>query len=147
MIRQRVVVLTLGLLVGLGGCSSTGPGPSPDVYMLITIDGRSLPTGSSDLPDGTVLVAASLDFSLDPQLVRYAQSVKAPDRPVESFSIDLNYSWIRDSVAVDLCPPLALCFARTELVGTASNTELRLTHILGASPRSVYRFERSSRPR
>ena len=139
----------LAVLIGAAGIAACTTGPAVDVdhYTLVAVDDHPLPAASKDLPEGYLIVAASLDFDPVTSLVRHSETIRQPDQGVESSSIDLNY--IRDgtSVTINLCPPLALCFAQTELIGTVDGAELRLTHHLAGTTRSSYLFERSNRPR
>jgi hypothetical protein len=134
-------------VVLVAAACATGPSPQSSLYSLAEIDGRPLPTGSKDLPEDYLVLAGSLDFGLGNGLVRRSETFRPPNQAAESHSIELNYTRDKSVVVINLCPPLALCFARTELVGSASGSDLLLTHELGGRTQSTYRYRRSTRPR
>jgi hypothetical protein len=142
----RLTLAAAGAALALAACS-TSPDETADRYLLAAIDGQSLPAPSKDLPDGYFVLAATLDFDPGNGLVRYTQTIRDTEQQAQTSSVDLEFTRTKDSIAINLCPPLALCILRTELVGTATSSSLVLTHILGAEPRSTYRFERRARPR
>jgi hypothetical protein len=101
------------------------------------------------LPDGWLLVSGSLAFgdqdrprlgTTAEDLVAYSRTVRRPDNVEETSTIDLRYTISGGTITIDLCPPLALCVARTELIGPFDPDELVLTHFLANTARSVHRF-------
>ncbi len=141
----RRVFLAALATAGFAGCV-TGPQADREVYTLVLIDGKPLPTSAQDLPEGFEIVSASLDFDPAAGIVHFSQVTRGPGG-TESSSVDREYQRTLDTVIINLCPPLALCLLRTELIGTLTESRLELTHWLGAMPRSTFRFERSGRPR
>ena len=145
---KRTLTILAALLTPACG-NTVQPSPLYSSYFLTAVDGAPLPVRFTE--DGSVLLAGSLTFPDGSRprapgpadgLVSYTILVRRPDQTQEHSTIELNYS-IRDGVLrIDLCPPLALCFASTELVGPILGPaeELVLTHYLGGTPGSVYRY-------
>jgi hypothetical protein len=134
----------------LAGCDTpTAPGPVYVGYLLLSLDGDPLPVPYGE--EGTLLVANYLTFGGAERprtggsvngMVRYILDVKRPGEPLEHSEIDLSYTIDGNELRINLCPPLALCFASTELIGPISDdrTRLTLTHYLAGRPGSVYRY-------
>jgi len=141
-------VLLLVPLAILGCDEGLGPGSSLySSYFLSTIDGQLLPAPDSEVPEGAVVVAATLSFPRagraregEAALVRYIRRIRLADQTEQEVRIDLNYQVTDGELTIDLCPPLALCLVPTVLVGPADRDELLLTHYLANRPRSVYRY-------
>jgi len=138
--------IVLGLL-GLAACSDpVGPGDGlyPH-YTLAAVDGVALPAPTSDLPEGWVVELAQLAFPHDRprgagSFVWYVQLIRGPDNSTNLSRTHLEYGVDGNQVSINLCPPLALCIAPTELRGEISGNELLLTHYLANQARSNYRF-------
>ena len=145
---KRAFIILAALLTP--GCGNTvQPSLLYSSYFLSAVNGNLLPVPFAE--DGSMLLGGSLAFPDGGRprapgpadgTVRYTILVRRPDQAQEHSTIELNYS-IRDGVLrIDLCPPLALCIASTELVGPilGPTEELVLTHYLGGTPGSVYRY-------
>lgn len=145
--KRRVLALAVAALAGCG--EPTAPGAVYPSYFLATVDGKPLPVPYGEA--GTQLVAGQLDFgglerprdgAATTGLVQYVLDVQRPDHSIAHSTIGLDYAIEGGVLRINLCPPLALCFARTELIGPISpdRTELTLTHYLADIPGSVYRY-------
>jgi len=141
------------------GCSD-GTGPDNrelyGAYFLSSLNGEALPATPEEFPEGYVLLGAHLGFyqvvlpaglalTSPPEfseagLVQYRQVVRDPEGTEQIWQVNLEYRVARGELRINLCPPLALCLAATELVGPASRDELVLTHYFAQEPREVYRF-------
>lgn len=146
---MRSVKAILCTLVFLGCNSPVDPAPLYPSYWLTRVDDKFLPIPWGE--DGSVLFDASLRFSRDNRpreplppagTVRYTLRVRLPDQSVQLSSVDLNYAIENGELHINLCPPLALCIAMTELVGPVPDPalELVLTHYLGGRAGTVYRY-------
>ena len=148
---MKRAALVLAALVSVG-CNDYGVEPSGlyPGYFLSKVDDQLLPVPYGT--DGSVLLAGSLAFGTD-QLrphrtdhengtVSYTLLIRHPEQSNEHTTIELDYAIENDVLHINLCPPLALCIASTELVGTIQGRyeELVLTHYLGGNPGTVYRF-------
>jgi hypothetical protein len=142
-------VLILASLVILGCDNPVEPSPLYPSYFLSAVDDDPLPAPYA--ADGSVLLAGTLGFAdlerprttaTITGLVSYTISVRRPDQSLEQSTIELYYSITDGVLRINLCPPLALCIASTELVGPilGRNNELVLTYYLGGNPGSVYRY-------
>jgi len=147
-----------GVLLAAGCYDGTGPDNRElfGAYFLSSLNGEPLPASLEELPEGYLLVGAHLGFyqvvlpsglslTSPPEfseagLVRYSQVVRDPEGAEQIWQVNLGYTVANGELRINLCPPLALCIAPTELVGPASRDELVLTHYFAQEPREVYRF-------
>ncbi len=132
------------------GCDSpTGPNPIYPSYYLTNIDGKYLPIPWGG--DGSVLIDASLRFDRDTRprkptptdgIVHSTLTIRALDQTLARSTVDLSYTIRNGELRINLCPPLVLCFALTELVGPVPDhgLELVLTHYVGGLPVAVYHY-------
>lgn len=146
---MRRVFMALAVAVQLGCGASTAPSPLASSYFLSTVDGKALPVPHGG--EGWTLVAGLLDFGRPDRprgtsavsgTVRYILDLRRPDQSLEHSDLVLNYT-IQDGILrIDLCPPGALCFVATELVGPVADGsgELVLTNYVAGAPGSIYRF-------
>jgi hypothetical protein len=145
--NRGFVALVLVAQLGCGG--PTAPSGLASRYLLLSLDGKSLPVPFGQ--DGSMLVSGLLDFGTlvrargpDPVsgTVRYVLEIRRPNQSIDRSDTRLNYTIQDDVVRIDLCPPGALCITTTELVGPLDShtTELVLTHYVAGKPQSVYRF-------
>jgi len=82
---QQAALLLIGTVIGC----TTGPRGSSELsptYFLVTVDGQQLPAPAHDLPDGAVVLVATLDFSLEdrprgsePGMVSYRREIRLAD--------------------------------------------------------------------
>ncbi|HEV8600854.1 MAG TPA: hypothetical protein VGQ69_15945 [Gemmatimonadales bacterium] len=148
---MKRALLILAVLLSLGCSDALQPSPSPlyPSYFLSSVDGQLLPVPYA--ADGTLLLAGSLGFGgLDrPRAegqasgtVSYSLIVRWPDQSVHHSTIELDYTIEAGVLRINLCPPLALCIASTDLVGPILGPyqELVLTYYLSGNPGSVYRY-------
>lgn len=146
--KRLLMVATLGLAAA---CAQSVEPPSPlyPSYFLATVDGAPLPVA---FEGGATLLSSHLVFA-DPEalmltggvstgMVRYIQRFRLADQTEQASEVQLDYQVAGDELRINLCPPLALCIAQTELVGTITNPTdpLPLTHYLAGQARSVYRY-------
>jgi hypothetical protein len=145
---NRVSMLLAASCV-LGCQSSVEPSPLYTSYFLTAVNDKPLPVPFAE--DGSVLLAGSLGFdTLDrPRAgestqgtVNYTILVRRADQTQEHSTIALDYAIQDGELRINLCPPLALCIASTELVGPVPEAyhELVLTHHLAGNAVATYRY-------
>ncbi|MGE0553851.1 MAG: hypothetical protein AB7R55_10525 [Gemmatimonadales bacterium] len=146
---MRLAAALLLVSLAVVGCDEgLGPGSSLySSYFLSTIDGQLLPAPDDEVPEGAVVVAATLSFPRagrardgETALAGYIRRIRLADQTEQEVRIDLNYRVTDGELTIDLCPPLAFCLVPTLLVGPADRDELLLTHYLANAPGSIYRF-------
>jgi hypothetical protein len=117
----------LMVLISSVGCHEvTSPVAVTAFYMLITIDGRALPTFLSPIPESPTVLSSSLtlDNAGKAVIVEHRQDMFQGDttfRNTYDYTINGNEIVIGSSQA---CPPGAICAA--SFVGTISNGHLSL---------------------
>lgn len=146
---MRLAKPIFGTLLVLACTSPSDPSPLYPGYFLSRVDSEYLPVPFGD--DGSVLLAASLSFSgnVRPRegatpigTVHYTLLIRQADQTVQHSTVDLDYTIQDAELHINLCPPLALCITTTELIGPVldRNEELVLTHYVGGTPGTVYRY-------
>ncbi len=155
--RRHFVRLTTGLalagaVAACGGPTGPGSGTLAPSYFLSSVDGKPLPTTTNNLPPGWTLTGAALGFPATvfegrprgttpvQDLVTYTEFVTDDQQMPQTWTSQLAFTLTGDQLTINLCPPLALCIARTELVGTVQGGALLLTHYLGDQPQNVYQY-------
>jgi len=151
LLRYAAGLALAGTLAACGGPTGPGSGHLLPNYFLSTVDGKPLPASTGNIPEGWTLTAALLVFPDSVRdrprgwtpiqgLMTYTEFVRDDQQVEYQWVSQLNFTLTGNELRIDLCPPLALCLIRTELVGQVTDTDLVLTHYLGDEPRNVYRY-------
>ncbi len=146
---MRPVKLILSTLLIVHCTSPSDPSPLYPGYFLSRVGDQFLPIPYGN--DGSVLLAASLSFSPSMRpgesagssgIAHYTLLIQSGDQTVQHDTVDLDYTIQNAELHINLCPPLALCIATTELIGPVLDRteELVLTHYVAGTPGDVYRF-------
>lgn len=131
--------------LALAGCASaTAPLTAPDVYRLVSIDGRLLPTGTTIAPNANGVTILAEWLILDHKGTATRQRIVPGTAPSTSLTYTLQYAYsLVDSVVTlgqQTCAPNALCVRHIPEQGRLTATGTLSLTSAGAPPVFLYQL-------